>query len=61
MHSTTVYVFSVQSNGGVATTPSPLLADFEDLPYPWGMSYTPRFCIKVTAKDAQAVIKNHFV
>ncbi len=40
--------------------PTPLLVEFEDLPYPRGRSYTPRFCIKMTAKDAQAVIKNHF-
>ncbi len=35
-----LYVFTVQSNGGVAT---PLLVDFEDLPYPRGRSYTLRF------------------
>ncbi len=44
--------------GGVATTP--LLVDFEDLPYPRGRSYTPSFCIKMTAKDARRAIKNHF-
>ncbi len=57
-HFYALYVFTVQSKGGVATTP--LLVDFEDLPYPWGRSYAPRFCIKVTAKDAWAVMKNHF-
>ncbi len=31
-HFYALYVFTVQSNGGVATTP--LLVDFEDLPYP---------------------------
>ncbi len=40
--------------------PSPLLVDFEDLPYPRGRSCTPRFCIKMTAKDARTAIKNHF-
>ena len=55
-HFYALYVFNVQSNGGVAP---PLLVDFEDLPYPRGRSYTPRFCIKLTAKDARAVIKNH--
>ncbi len=58
-HFYALYVLTVQSNGGVAISP-PLLADFEDLPYPRGMSYTPRFCIKMTAKDARPVIKNHF-
>ena len=52
------YVFTVQNNGGVA--PPPPLVDFEDLPYPRGRSYTPRFCIKMTAKDARAVIKKSF-
>ncbi len=47
-------MFTVQSNGGVA------LVDFEDLPYPRGRSYTPRFCIKKTAKDARTAIKNPF-
>ena len=48
--------FTVQSNGGVAT--HPLLVD---LPNPRGRSYAPRFCIKMTAKDARtAAIKNHF-
>ena len=59
-----VYVFSVQSNGGVAIPLHPLLVDFEDLPYPRGKSYTlrhpGRFCIKMTAKDARVVIKNNF-
>ena len=58
-HFYALYVFTVQSNVGVTTTP-PLLVDFEDLPYPQGRSYTPRFCIKMTAQDARAVIKNHF-
>ncbi len=35
------------------------LVDFEDLPYPRGRSYTPRFCIKMTAKDDRTTIKNH--
>ncbi len=56
-HFYALYVFTVQSNVGVAT---PLLVDFDDLPYPRGRSYTPRFCIKMTAKDARAAIKNHF-
>ena len=43
MHST----FTVQSNGGVATTPYLL-------PYPPGKVPSPRFCIKMTAKDARA-------
>ncbi len=51
-HFYALYVFIVQSNGGVATTPTPLLVDFEDLPYPRGRSYTPRFGIKMTAKDS---------
>ncbi len=29
-----LYVFTVQSNGGVATTSLHVLVDFEDLPYP---------------------------
>ncbi len=57
-HFYALYVFTVQSNDGVAT--SPLLFDFEDLPYPRGRSYTPRFCIKMTAKDARTAIENHF-
>ena len=57
-HFYALYVFTVQSNGGVATTP--LLVDFEDLPYHRGRSYIPRFCIKLTAKDARTAIKNHF-
>ncbi len=32
-HFDALYVFTVQSNGEVATTP-PLLVNFEDLPYP---------------------------
>ncbi len=32
-HFYALYLFIVQSNNGVATTP-PLLVDFEDLPYP---------------------------
>ncbi len=51
MHSTCL-LYKVMA-GGVATT-TPLLVEFEDLPYPWGRSYTPRFCIKMTAKDARA-------
>ena len=43
-HFYVLYVFTVQSNGGVATTP--LLVDFEDLPYPQGRSYTPVFASK---------------
>ncbi len=57
-HFYALYRFTVQSNGGVAATA--LLVDFEDLPYPRVRSYTPRFCIDMTAKDAQAAIKNHF-
>ncbi len=57
-HFYALYGFTVQSNGGVATTP--VLVDFEDLTYPQGRSYTPLFCIKMTAKDARTVIKNHF-
>ncbi len=56
-HFYALYVFTVQSNSGVETL---LLVDFEDLPYPRGRSYTPRFCIKMTAKDARAVSKNDF-
>ena len=58
-HFYALYVFTVglQSNCGVTTTP--LLVDFKDLPYPRGRSYTHRFCIKLTAKDARAAI-NHF-
>ncbi len=56
-HFNAFYVFTVQSVGGVAT---PLLVDFENLPYPRGRSYTPRFCIKMTAKDAWAAVKNYF-
>ncbi len=55
-HFYALYVFTVQSIG-VATTP--LLVDFEDLPYPRG-SYTPRSCIEMTAKDARTAIQNHF-
>ena len=54
-HFYALYVFIVQSNGEVAT-PLPL-ADFEDLPYPRGRSYTPRLCIKMTTKDARAALK----
>ena len=50
-HFYALYVFTVQGNGGVATTS--VLVDFEDLPYPRGRFYTPRFCIKMTAKDAR--------
>ncbi len=57
-HFYALYVFTVQSNGEVATTP-PLLVDFEYLPYPGKVLY-PLFCIKMTAKDARTVIKNHF-
>ncbi len=52
------YVFTVQRNGGLATTL--LLVDFEDLSFSRGRSQTPRFCIKMTAKDARTAIKNHF-
>ena len=52
-----LYMFTVQSNGGVVTT---LLVDFEDLLYPGECTIHPFFCIKMTANDARAVIKNHF-
>ncbi len=51
-HFYALYVFTVRSNGGVATTP-PLLVDFEDLPYPV-------FASKMTAEDARTAIKDHF-
>ncbi len=57
-HFYALYVFTLRSNGGVASTP--LLVDFEDLPYPQGRSYTPRFYIKMTAKDARTATKIHF-
>ncbi len=56
-HFNVLYVFTVQSNGGVAP---PLLVDFEDLPYPRGRSYTLCFCINMTAKDARTTMENHF-
>ncbi len=51
------YVFTVQSQWWSGNHPPPLLVDFEDLPYPRGRSYTPRFCTKMTAKDARTVLK----
>ena len=55
-HNYVLYMFTVQSNRRVATTP--LLVDFEDFPYPW--EGPTRFCIKITARDTRVVIKNHF-
>ena len=54
-HVYALYMFTVQSNGGVATTHL-LLVNFEDLPYPGEGPIHPVF-IKMTAKDAWAVIK----
>ena len=41
--------------------PHPLLVNFEHFPYPRGIYYRSRFCIKMTAKDAPTAIKNRFV
>ncbi len=54
-HVYALYMFTVQSNGGVATTHL-LLVNFEDLPYPRGRSYTPRF-YQNDRKGCLAVIK----
>ena len=57
MQEHTLYVFTVQSNGAVATTPHTCRLLRFTLP-PGKVLYPP-FCIKMTAKDARAVIKNH--
>ncbi len=53
-HFCALYVFTVQRNGGVATPPPPYLST----PTPGeGNNYTPRSCIKMTAKDAGQLLK----
>ncbi len=54
-----LYLFTVQINGGVATIP-PYLSTLKIYPNSVEGLYTPRFFIKMTAKDARVVIKNHF-
>ena len=52
-------VFTVQSQWWSGNTP--LLVEFEDLPYPGEGPIPPIFASKMTAKDAWTAIKNHFV
>ncbi len=54
-HVYALHVFTVQSNGGVVTTCR--LWRFNPTP---GEGPIPRFCVKMTAKNALAVSKNHF-
>ena len=49
-----LYVFTVQSQWWSGNPP---LVDFADSPYNRGRSYTHRFCIKMTAKDARTATK----
>ena len=56
-HFHALYVFTVQSTGGVATPTN--LSTLKIYPAP-GEGPIHRFCIKMTTKDARAVIKSHF-
>ncbi len=52
-----LYVFTVQSDGGVATTPH-----LSTIIYPTpGKVLLTLLCIKVTAKGARTAIEKHFV
>ncbi len=56
-HFYALYVFTVQSNGRVETTPSPLLVDFEDLTYPRGRC----FASKLTQRMPGQLLKTFCV
>ncbi len=57
-HSYALYVFTVQSNGGVATTP--YLSTLKTYPTP-GEGPIPPFLHQNDRKGGPVVIKNHFV